>query len=236
MDLHTRRRVPLVVAALVGAVALSASVWLVSPSESARSQIRSGGYAIDVVEVGYAKDEVTGQVDPTRARVEYRVSWATSDFPGLRQCVWQVRDSAGRIVGTVHGTLEALEPEYGGSFVQYVPVRGEPATAAVGCDSSRLDNPERRLRPTNPRLKEGSDVPGARYSIGFDVVWTSDRGKATMQSCVIRVYDGNGELLSTEERSLGIDEGTRHVSLPVFAEETEAEPASADVTCSPLGG
>lgn len=87
----------------------------------AGGQSTESGYAIAVVAVGHARDDVTAEVDPTRARVEYRVSWATQEFPGLRQCPWQVRDSSeftdergvdvderiGRVTSPVSGPADA---------------------------------------------------------------------------------------------------------------------------------
>lgn len=197
------------------------------------------GYVFSDIGVGYAPHPVTGQDDPSTARVTYTYAWQGS-FPGAMLCEFTVRSSDGTIVGSKEAGFTGLDPQRAGAFTD-VAVAGMPASAEISCDPGRLDDASGRFEVSKVDVEQQRG-PGGRANpravrLGLTARWTGG-GDPAPQECLATVRGESGDVLFRDSFVLTSRSPViRGAQTTLLADRDLPESAtSASMSCEPFGG
>ncbi len=245
------RRVSVVASAVAIAGVLvwtaAALIGLSGRSTFGGNSEQSPNYRFEVLKVSTYVDPRTGNEDPARANVEYRLYWTTDVYPGVHNCTTDVFDQGGALIG--RSTTEVMAGMSGRVGDGWQRVDGTPATATIACDPRRLDvgapyayeiSNVRVLGPDPEHpVASSNDV----FRVLFDEHWQGPNAPG-MVTCDVSVVDSSEEIVATRKFGLMDASGGTHENALTFGSEDvtrqvlpeELSSLTAEFDCVPFTG
>jgi hypothetical protein len=182
-----RRQVRVFVACFLGAILVGAALY--NPKNVVEASPEASTYEFsDLIVVYPYQDPRTQTTDTTSASVSYKTNWSTSEYPGLVDCEFVLRDASGAVVGTHGFELSSASPTQPHAFSSDpIPVSRPPASAEGRCEEGTY-SAEAGYRFSNPKIGR-NERGGARLT--FDVGWDGDVHPA-MRTCTVVVAYSDG--------------------------------------------
>jgi hypothetical protein len=187
MNTARHRQIRVFVSCFLGAVLVGLALY--NPESVVEASPEASTYEFSDLVVVYPYDDPRTQTtDTTAASVSYKANWSTSEYPGLVDCEFVLRDATGAVVGTHTFELSSASREQPRAVSSDpIPVSGPPASAEGHCEEGTYssDSSYRFSSPTIGRNDRG----GARLT--FDVYWDGEVHPA-MRTCTVVVTYSDG--------------------------------------------
>lgn len=169
-------------------------------------------YVFSDLEVVYPFVDPIGQEeDFGRAGVVGTAEWSGDEFPHEAECLIEVLDKDGNVVGQLEYSFVSLKRHVKTTPIDGVPVTGTPASARGYCAAGDVPPPGSGYVITNPRIVNDVDRHlGKIARIVGDVAWkTPDHpghalceAKLVLKDGSTRVFAFTTEMLEGEQRDI----------------------------------